>query len=103
MWSTTRRWLAGPVLALASLCGAAAPSLVAQVPRPTSPAGAVPSSPTGGPAQPALDAGTTASRGPVTVAKQGDLLRFNRSVPGDAKPIVIDADEITTWEEDGKL
>jgi hypothetical protein len=35
----------------------------------------------------------------VAVAYTADLIRFSRNVPGESRPIVIDADEITTWTE----
>jgi hypothetical protein len=31
-----------------------------------------------------------------------DLVRVTRDLPGDSKPILLDADEITTWTEKGK-
>src|SRR5215204_6364707 len=103
MWYSTRRWLAGSALAvLVVLGGAAAPALYAQqppAPAPVPPTTAQPPSPA--PDGPAL-APPDAPRDHVSLQKQGDLLRFSRNVPGDAKPIVIDADEIFTWDEDGK-
>src|SRR5262249_18781890 len=103
MWHSTSRWLAGPVLALVVLGGAAAPTLYAQTPAPAPPASTAPPPQGGGPALPAPDAGSPTARDHVTMQKQGDLLRFSRNVPGDSKPIVIDADEIVTWDEDGKV
>jgi hypothetical protein len=47
---------------------------------------------------PGLSSGKSAAS---SVQKQGDLLRLHRNVPGDAKPILVEADEITTWTEDG--
>src|SRR5262249_17706687 len=67
---------------------------------------------TGGRAAPAPglppDAGaapglTTSRPGAPQLSRQGDLLRYSRNVPGDAKPILIDADQITTWNEEGKI
>ncbi len=31
------------------------------------------------------------------------MLRLSRNVPGDAKPILVDADEIATWNEEGVI
>ncbi len=45
--------------------------------------------------------GLPAKRLGALLKHDGDLLRLSRNVPGDAKPILIDADEITTWTEDG--
>ncbi len=35
----------------------------------------------------------------VAVVSAEDLIRFSRNVPGESRPIVIDADEITTWTD----
>jgi hypothetical protein len=40
-----------------------------------------------------------AGAGVAAVVGADDLIRFSRDVPGDARPIVIDADEITTWTD----
>src|SRR5262245_41083617 len=96
MWYPTCRWLAGVVPALVVLGGAAAPALVAQAPGPTPPPTTAQPPDAGGSPSPS-------SRSDTSLQKQGDLLRFSRNVPGEAKPIVIDADEIFTWDEDGKV
>lgn len=31
------------------------------------------------------------------------MLRLTRNVPGDAKPVVIEADDVVTWSEDGRV
>jgi hypothetical protein len=41
---------------------------------------------------------------PASPAQDLDgLLRFSRNVAGDGKPIIIDADDIWTWNEDGQV
>jgi hypothetical protein len=37
--------------------------------------------------------------GAAAVVWAEDLIRFSRDVPGESKPIIIDADEISTWTE----
>src|SRR5262249_40220165 len=108
MRSFSHRWLAGPLLAVAVLtCGLAA-LLRAQPPgTPVQPPSTAP--PPGASGPPGLGPGMTPARKPGLPATQvsspltreGDLLRLSRNVPGDAKPILIDADEISTWNEGG--
>jgi hypothetical protein len=105
----TCRWLAGPVLALAVL-GA----VFAQSPGTWTPL-ATPSAPTTGPGGsavpgpgstpgPGQSPGLPASRpGAPVIEIQGDLLRYTRNLPGDVKPVLIDADQISTWNEDGRV
>jgi hypothetical protein len=40
-----------------------------------------------------------AGAGVAAVVWAEDVIRFSRNVPGEAKPVVIDADEIVTWTE----
>src|SRR5262245_46620528 len=106
MRHSSHRWLAGPFLALAVLAaGVAVHPLRAQSPGGLpQPAGTAPppgagSAPIPGikPASgftPGLPSGKSAAS---SLQKQGDLLRLHRNVPGDAKPILVEADEITTW------
>jgi hypothetical protein len=44
-----------------------------------------------------------ATRPASPIVRQGDLLRLTRNVPGDAKPILVDADEISTWNDEGVI
>ncbi|MFO0880347.1 MAG: hypothetical protein U0840_23630 [Gemmataceae bacterium] len=37
------------------------------------------------------------------VQRQGDLLRYSRNIPADAKPIVLEANEVFSWNENGKV
>src|SRR4051794_13809374 len=92
MTQSTHRWLIGPVLALVVLGGGyAVLTCRAQPPTPqTATATATATDPS---AQP----------GAATVTRTGNLLRLGRNVPGDAKPILIDADDIYTWNEQGKV
>lgn len=105
---TSRRWRAGAILALAMLGGGLVP-LRAQSPGPgsASPPWAVPRSGAGGAGapgslEPAANPGLPESRsGHSGIQRQGDLLKASRDVPGDAKPIVLEADEVFTWEDQG--
>src|ERR1700679_1421118 len=100
----SHRWLGGPLLALAVLASGFAESFLRAQPPGlgSAPPGAVvpvgafsPAPPPGGvPATPGLPAGRSAM---VSLSRQGDLLRLHRNVPGDAKPILVEADEISTW------
>src|SRR5947209_5015453 len=100
MRSFSNRWLAGAVLALAVLAGwpaalllRAQPPGTAFQPPSTAPPGTGGSAPgmmPGGGRAPALPA----TRSSASLQRSGDLLRLTRNVPGDAKPILIDADEI---------
>src|SRR5438876_55155 len=36
------------------------------------------------------------------LAAAGEILRFTHNLPGDSKPIVLHADEITTWMDGGR-
>jgi hypothetical protein len=109
----SRHWLAGSLLALVLGVGSCVLSLLAQSPASTpAPPGAVPlpgrdspgTTATGSPppavSAPGLPTGRSSS---VGIQRQGDLLRFSRNVSGDAKPIVLEADEITSWNEDGQI
>lgn len=94
------RWLAGPLLALVVWGGGLLFPAHAQPPAgPASPANrpreGPPTAPTNGPAGPAVR--PLAS----SLTKQGDLLRLFRDLPGEAKPIGLEADHITTWNENG--
>src|SRR5262245_32901387 len=110
MWHSTRRWLVGPLLALAVL-GGALPRLHGQPPVPwTPPAPTAPSMDGGGPqdgpgAKPVTDAtpGPPRNQPDAGGKRQDNVLRFSRNAAGDAKPILIDANEIHTWTEDGKV
>src|SRR5262245_13445207 len=112
MCHVSRHWLTGSVLALMLVgAGPFVPSLPAQSPFVGSPLpGAVPLPGGGGPVAPDVGSapvpgdvpGLPASRqGPSGIQRQGDLLRLTRNVPGDAKPIVLEADEVHTWTEGG--
>jgi hypothetical protein len=79
------RWLASLTLAV---LGAGA-ALLAQAPRADSQP--PPARPQGG--------GATAN----AKAPPGKTLRLSRNVPGDAKPVVIEADNVATWTEDGRV
>ncbi|MFQ3649915.1 MAG: hypothetical protein SNJ75_06235, partial [Gemmataceae bacterium] len=57
------------------------------------PAGSVGSGPTGNGLRPLAS----------TLSRQDDLLRLTRDLPGDAKPVIIEADQITTWNEGGQV
>src|SRR5438034_71319 len=114
MRHSTCRWLVGPILALVVLGGGVTTLAVFAQPPGTwaPPASTAPSPGTGGLAAPGPGSmpgpspspGLPTTRAGVpTIQVQGDLLRYQRNVPGDAKPILIDADEIFTWEEDGKV
>src|SRR5262245_4233280 len=92
MGYATRHSLAGPLLALLVL----AHGLYAQPPVPLMPS--APTAPSPGLGGPGMHSP------PGAVPKRSDdVLRFSRNVPGDAKPILIDANEIFTWNEDGKV
>src|SRR5436190_1592118 len=99
-------WLAGGVLALAVLGGSLALSSRAQPPSSYVPADwasskAGPSATSPAPSRkPAESTLSTDDGAPSVIGRQGDLLRYSRDVPGDAKPILIDADQITTWDHD---
>src|SRR5689334_19744930 len=110
MRQSTCRTLVGPLLALVVLAaGVTALAVHAQTTGSWSPPASTAAPPgTRGPAPPApgqppgagIAAGFSPSRaGAPVIQIQGDLLRYSRNVPGDGKPIVIDADEIYTWEE----
>jgi hypothetical protein len=96
MWPFSHQWLASALLVvLAGLF--AAPLLRAGPPGPPAPsaAGGAGRGSLSTPGLPTTPAGVTA------IARQGDLLRFRRNLPGDAKPILVEADEIATWNENG--
>lgn len=110
MRQSSRHWLAGSALSLVVL-GAALTgwSLQAQPPGAPSPR-AFPPSEVGSapPAAPRLEENPASgsaipSAVQTGVQKQGDLLRVVRNVPGDAKPIVLEADQISTWHEGGHI
>src|SRR5262245_35766660 len=108
---SSSHWLAGGVLALAVLGGGLlAPSVRAQQPPgsyvPANWAGSKAGASGPGPVpsqQPAASPAPSDSRPASAIARQGDLLRYRRDVAGDAKPIVIDADQIVTWDQDGNV
>ncbi|MFO0927399.1 MAG: hypothetical protein U0736_10215 [Gemmataceae bacterium] len=111
MTHSSRHWLAGSALGLAVL-GAALTgwSLQAQPPGASAPPGAFPPSAAGSPSPAVvrpegLPAASPAepTGGQTGLQKQGDLLRVVRNVPGDAKPIVLEADQIATWNDGGRL
>jgi hypothetical protein len=81
----TACWLAGLALALFG----AVPSLLAQGP------------PLGG-ASPSY---RPPGRAPVNKpsAPPDNVLRYSRNLAGDAKPIVVEADHATTWNEGGRV
>jgi hypothetical protein len=78
----THRWLLVLFLGLAAAAGAAAQQPPAAQERPTPPA---------------------LEPRPEALPPTGEVIRFSRNVPGDAKPIVIDADEIAAWKEGERL
>jgi hypothetical protein len=112
MRHVSRHRLTGLALALLLVGGSLfVLSLRAQSPGPTPPAQAVPLPGRDGPTPP--DTGQvpvpgdvpglpTPRQGPTGIQRQGDLLRLARNAPGDAKPIVIEAEEIHTWTDGGK-
>jgi hypothetical protein len=90
----------GAGMGLALLLGAWAGLPIAHAQGPASgsvgfrpPAGAPASSPTGNGPRPLAS----------TITKDGELLRLSRDVAGDAKPVVIEADHITTWNDGGHV
>jgi hypothetical protein len=88
--SKTRRLLF-PVLAVAALAGSCA-FVAAQVGPPTPP-------PKPGPAVPA---NLPSPGGGAPAAPPEEPLHLVRDLPGDSKPIILHADDITTWVEGGK-
>ncbi len=104
----SRHWRAGTLLVLVLLGVGQASTLRAQTPGPgispswdVSRSGADVSTGAGS-LEPVANPGLPASRSGVSrIQRQGDLLRLVRDVPGDAKPIVLEADQISTWDDQG--
>jgi hypothetical protein len=45
---------------------------------------------------------TAAQSAPPQPAPAPDVIRYTRNVPGDAKPLIVTADEIAAWQESGQ-
>jgi len=84
------------LLLLLGTC-AGLPQALAQSANPPSsyrpPAGSTGNGPTGSAPRPLAS----------TITREDDLIRLSRAVPGDAKPVIIEADHITTWNEQGHV
>src|SRR4051794_35929480 len=104
MRQTSHRWLIRPLLALLALgVGYAVLSSGAQTPRTPVPPGASTSSRQAAPDSSSNDKVNSLPQdrpGAAPILREGNRLRLSRNVPGDAKPILLDADEIFTWNEE---
>lgn len=94
------RWLAGSLLAL--LVVVASGRIDAQQPLGNATPAIRPTE--GRPSATPLLGSSSAIRPLATsITRQGDLLRFQRDIAGDAKPIVLEADRVVTWNEGGMV